>query len=100
LRYVKSVREEFEESMKLLLQRDGELKDTKVKLQETGQVLENKAAELETTKSALEEEVVVRKAYQENEVVLDDVAHGLKKTTEQSLNDLDALFAKLCKSLS
>jgi len=71
-----------------------------VKLQETGEVLENKAAELKTTKSALEEEVVVRKAYQENEVVLDDVAHGLKKTAEQSMSDLDALFAKLCKSSS
>jgi kinesin family member 11 len=95
---LKSVREEFEESMKLLLQKDGELRDTRAELRETDRVLEDKTVELKTTKNALEEEVVVRKTYQENEIILDDVTHGLKKTTEQSLSDLDALFAKLCKS--
>ena len=44
---------------------------------------------------ALEEEVVVRQAYQENETVLDGVATGLKTVAHQSVDDLGRLFGKL-----
>ncbi|TFY82626.1 hypothetical protein EWM64_g1392 [Hericium alpestre] len=94
---LKSVRDEFEESMKLLMTRDGELKETREKLTETEDVLVYKEGELKVVKEALEEEVVVRKAYQENEATLDEVARNLKATTEESLRDLELLFGKLSR---
>ncbi|TFY60095.1 hypothetical protein EVG20_g7553, partial [Dentipellis fragilis] len=94
---LRSVREEFEESMKLLMTRDGELKETQQKLSKTEGVLEYKEGELKATKEALEEEVVVRKAYQESELSLDEVARNLKIVTEESIHDLDSLFGKLSR---
>ncbi|KAG9318495.1 kinesin-domain-containing protein [Chiua virens] len=92
---LKSVREEFEQSMALLMKRDGELRETKGKLKETKGELEVKEGQLKWTKSALEEEVVVRQAYQVNETKLDGVACGLKQTAAQSTDDLNALFDKI-----
>ncbi|THH16360.1 hypothetical protein EW146_g4276 [Bondarzewia mesenterica] len=94
---LKSVREEFEESMKLLLKRDGELKETTEKLLKTESFLQAKQTELTVTKVALEEETEVRRAYQRSEAVLDEVAQGLKKTVEESVSDANALFAKLAR---
>ena len=94
---LKSVREEFEESMKLLLQTDGELKETRGKLSQTEGQLQSKESELEATKGALEDEIVVRKAYQENEVVIDEVARGLKVNVHERIGENDALYAKLGK---
>ena len=39
-------------------------------------------------KEALEEEVVVRQAYQETETHLDDIATQLKKVTSESVEDV------------
>ncbi|KAI0062278.1 kinesin-domain-containing protein [Artomyces pyxidatus] len=94
---LRSVRAEFEESMNLLMKRDGELRETREKLEVTADALEAKEMELKTTKGALEEEVVVRKAYQESEAQLDAVARSLKKTAHESLGDVDALFNKLSR---
>lgn len=96
---LRSVREEFEESMKLLTKRDGELRDTREKLAETAEVLEEKEGQLMETRGVLEEEIVVRKAYQKNEAVLDEVARSLKKSNEDNISDLDAMFAKLSACL-
>ncbi|VDB83014.1 unnamed protein product [Peniophora sp. CBMAI 1063] len=97
---LKATREEFEESMALLTRRDGELKETKEKLETTVGTLEVKERELGKTKEKLEDEVVVRRAYQENEAILDEVARGLKKTVHESVAEVEALHAKLARKTS
>jgi len=95
-RQLKNVHEEYQESMNLLTKRDGELKEAKEELSETICVLTTTSDNLQATKSALEEEVVVRESYQTTEATLDEIARGLKQTTQESLGDLNAVFARLC----
>jgi chromosome segregation ATPase len=92
---MRSVREEFEQSIALLMKKDGELKQTREQLRETAGELEVKVGELKVMKIALEEEAVVRQAYQENEAILNEVAHGLKKTAKENVRDVNGLFEKL-----
>ncbi|KAF9005676.1 P-loop containing nucleoside triphosphate hydrolase protein [Cyathus striatus] len=92
---LRSVREEFEQSIALFMKTDGELKQTQEKLKETKNVLAEKEVELKDTQKVLEEEVVVRKAHQETEVVLDSVASGLKDVAKESLQHVTGLFEKL-----
>ncbi|KAI5122950.1 hypothetical protein M0805_006831 [Coniferiporia weirii] len=92
---MRSVREEFEQSIALLMKTDGELKQTKEKLRSREGELEQKEGELINVKLALEEEVVVRKAHEVSENALDDIAHGLKKVVEESTNDVSGLFNKI-----
>ncbi|KAI6005931.1 P-loop containing nucleoside triphosphate hydrolase protein [Pisolithus albus] len=92
---LRSVREEFEQSMSLLMRRDGELKETKEKLKETEGELEQKEGQLKQVKGALEEEMIVRQAYQVNESRLDGVACGLKQVATECIDDVGALFDKL-----
>lgn len=94
---LRSVREEFEQSIALLMKRDGELKETRDKLKTMEGELVMKDRELRAVKGALEEEVVVRQAYQGNESVLDRVAGGLKKVASDSIGDVGGLFDKLRK---
>lgn len=96
---IKNVREEFEQSLALLMRRDGELKETKDKLQKKETELVVTEGQLRVTKGALEDEVIVRQAYQENEGVLDNVASGLKTVAHQSVDDLGRLFGKLGKRI-
>jgi kinesin family protein 11 len=103
---MRNVREEFEQSIALLMKRDGELRQTKDKLKETEGELIAKVDELEVVKNSLEEEVVVRQAYQATEGILDEVAGGLKKVAKETVNDVGGLLEKLrmcftsCASLS
>jgi kinesin family member 11 len=99
-RQLKNVQEEYRESVNLLTKRDGELKEIKEDLSETIRVLTTMGDELQATKGALEEEVIVRESYQTTEATLDEVARGLKRTAQESLGDLNAMFAKLCTSVS
>ncbi|EIN07350.1 kinesin-domain-containing protein [Punctularia strigosozonata HHB-11173 SS5] len=92
---LRSVREEFEQSMSLLMKREGELKKTQETLEGREKELEVRGRELRKVKGALEEEVVVRKAYQTSETSLDGVATGLRDVAHESLRDLAALFDKL-----
>jgi kinesin family member 11 len=95
---LRSVREEFEQSMALLMKRESDLKKTQETLEVREKDLEVKGRELRRVKGALEEEVVVRKAYQTSETILDGVANGLRDVTQESLKDLSALFDKLGQS--
>jgi kinesin family protein 11 len=92
---LRSVREEFEQSIALLMKTDGELKETKERLKETEGELEVKDSQLKVVKGALEEEIVVRQAYQVNEGKLDGVASGLKQVAAESIDDIGALFEKI-----
>ncbi|KAH7926333.1 kinesin-domain-containing protein [Leucogyrophana mollusca] len=92
---LRSVREEFEQSIALLMKRDGELKETKEKLKETEGELEVKDGQLKAVKGALEEEIVVRQVFQVNEGKLDSIACGLKQVAAETIDDVGALFDKL-----
>jgi kinesin family protein 11 len=92
---LRAVREEFEQSIALLMRTDGELKETKATLQVREEDLQRKGAELEDTKAALEEEVIVRKAHASQEEVLHVIAKDLRKVVLESTNDVAGLFAKL-----
>ncbi|KAG2144941.1 P-loop containing nucleoside triphosphate hydrolase protein [Suillus cothurnatus] len=92
---LRSVREEFEQSIALLMKTDGELKQAKEKLKETEGELAVTEGQLKVAKGALEEEIVVRQAYQVNEEKLDGVALGLKQVAAESIDDIGALFEKL-----
>ncbi|KAF7440518.1 kinesin motor protein cin8 [Pleurotus ostreatus] len=97
---LRAVREEFEQSIALLMRRDEELKKTRAKLHGTEQVLQVKEGELKVVKVALEEEVVVREAFQATEGTLDQVAHGLKDVVQQTVSDVGGLFDKLDRKTS
>jgi kinesin family protein 11 len=97
---MRTVRDEFEQSIALLKKREGELKDTRDQLKEMAQVLDRKQVELELVQGALEEETVVRQAHQETEGRLNDVALGLKTVVRDSVKDVGGLFDKLGESAS
>lgn len=89
------VREEFEQSISLLMKTDKELKTTKERLRSREGELKEKEGELKEVKNAFEEEVIVRKAHAASEDVLDDIAIGLKKVVHESTSDVDGLFGKI-----
>ncbi|KAJ3559108.1 hypothetical protein NM688_g534 [Phlebia brevispora] len=89
------LQEEFSQSVMLLDKSNTELKETKERLQSKEATLELTESQLKVTNQALEEEIVVRKAFQENESALDGVATGLKDVAQQSVQDLGRLFGKL-----
>ncbi|KAH7914713.1 P-loop containing nucleoside triphosphate hydrolase protein [Hygrophoropsis aurantiaca] len=95
---LRSVREEFEQSIGLLMKRDGELKETKEKLKETEVELEAKDGQLKAVKGALEEEIVVRQVFQVNEGKLDSIACGLKQVASETIDDVGALFEKISRT--
>jgi kinesin family protein 11 len=92
---MRAVREEFEQSIALLMRRDGELKVTTERLRETEGELGAMVGELANVRGTLQEEVVVRKAHAETESVLDNLAKGLKHVAKESVGDAGALFEKL-----
>jgi kinesin family member 11 len=92
---LRSVREEYDESIALLKRRETDLKETKERLVESKDVLARTEIELGDVRIALEEETIVRKAHQHTEVVLDGVASGLNKVVKHSLQDVSDLFSKL-----
>ena len=94
---LRNVREEFEQSIALLMKRDKELGATKEKLKETEGTLVVQEGQLKVAQVALEEEVVLRQAYQTSEGVLDGIAGGLKKIAGESIQDASGLFDKLRK---
>jgi kinesin family protein 11 len=92
---LRSVREEFEQSIGLLMKRDGELKETKERLEQTKSTLQQKETHLQQTTKALKDEEVVRKAFQDSEKNLDGVARNLKATLVHSTRDIEGLHAKI-----
>lgn len=96
---LRSVREEFEQSIGLLMKRDGELKETKQRLEQTKSTLQQKESHLQETTKALKDEEIVRQAYQDSEKNLDGVAKNLKATLIHSTRDIEGLHAKIGRSL-
>lgn len=92
---MRNVREEFDQSIALLMKRDGELKETRKRLEDTEGALTETKEQFQLAKVALEEEVVVREAHARTEHVLAGVATGLKTVTKDSVADVGRLFEKL-----
>ncbi|KAJ7632641.1 kinesin 2 [Roridomyces roridus] len=92
---MRTVREEFEQSIALLKKRESELKNTREQLSETEEKLVQNKAELKLVQGAFEEEVVVRQAHEETEGTLNEVAFGLRATVRESIKDVAGLFEKL-----
>ncbi|TFK54864.1 kinesin-domain-containing protein [Heliocybe sulcata] len=92
---MKSVREDFEQSIALLMRTQSDLKETKLKLADTEEELTATSAQLTASKRALEEETVVRKAHERTETSLDEIARGLKSVAAESVRDLGHVFEKL-----
>lgn len=92
---MRSVRDEFEQSIALLMRTDGELKSTKERLRNKEDQLQQKEEELGVVKVALEEEEIVRRAHAGTEDALDNIAKGLKQVVEESTRDVSGLFGKI-----
>lgn len=92
---MKVVREEFEQSIGLLMKRDAELKETRAKLVETQEALEEKKEELSQAVVHLEEEVVVRRAFELSEQSLNTIANDLSRVAHDGEKDVSGLFEKL-----
>ncbi|GJJ12126.1 hypothetical protein Clacol_006367 [Clathrus columnatus] len=94
---MKVVREEFEQTIALLVEREGELAETRNTLQTTQHRLQSTSGQLNRTQQELQEEILIRKAHQETETKLDKIANQLKSTLEQTSSDVEGLFAKLSR---
>ncbi|KAF4615319.1 hypothetical protein D9613_003074 [Agrocybe pediades] len=92
---MRSVRDEYDQSIAVLKRREEELQDTRNKLKKTEETLALKEVDLRNMTDAYEQEVIVRQAHQDTETHLNDVAIGLRNTAEQSLQDLSGVFDKL-----
>lgn len=92
---LRNVREEFEQSMEVLMRKESELGAVKEKLSKREEELKETEGMLRTTQNKLDEEVVIRQAFEANEEVLDEVAGGLKKVVGESLHDVGGLFDKI-----
>lgn len=51
--------------------------------------------ELGNIREKLEDKIMVRRTYQENEAALDEVVRGLEKPVHKSVAEVEALHAKL-----
>ncbi len=92
---LRSVREEFEQCMSLLMSTGEELKATKETLEEREGELATREEELKDTKTALVEEAYVREAHASTEEELDNIAHGLRTVASQSSTDVTGLLEAL-----
>ncbi|KAF9532996.1 P-loop containing nucleoside triphosphate hydrolase protein [Crepidotus variabilis] len=92
---LRGVRDEYDQSIALLKRKDEELFGVRGELQVAGEELERKEGELKEAIERVQEEVVVRAAHQNTEVVLNEVALGLKNAAAQGLKDISSLFEKL-----
>ncbi|KZO96204.1 kinesin-domain-containing protein [Calocera viscosa TUFC12733] len=92
---LKALQTEFKESLALLSKRDGELKDARSQIAQDEADLREKEAELSRLLVSLQEEIAVREAFQAGEARVHGVATELKSTVQESLGDVDGLFAKI-----
>lgn len=92
---LRSVRDEFDQSIARLKIKEQELYATKSQLQQKEEILQQREIEFQRAVTAYNEEVMVCQAHQETEITLNKVALGLKNVAVQGLRDIDALFEKL-----
>ncbi|KAG4305300.1 hypothetical protein PORY_001470 [Pneumocystis oryctolagi] len=92
---LKSVREHFEQNMKLLIQTKKDLEKTSKALEDTENTLNKTELDLINTKQYLNEEIILRKAHQATEWELDIIANELHSTLEKAVIDINNLHEKI-----
>ncbi|CAA7271682.1 unnamed protein product [Cyclocybe aegerita] len=92
---MRAVRDEFDQSIAVLKRREEELKHTRGQLAHTENTLRQREQELQQMATAYEEEVIVRRAYENTEAQLNVVASDLRDVAAQSVQDLGGVFEKL-----
>jgi kinesin family protein 11 len=92
---LRNVRDEFDQSIALLKQREQELSSTKSRLQQKEETLQQREVELQQAVNAYDEEVIICQAHQQTEITLNKVTMGLKDVAAQGLREIEALFEKL-----
>jgi kinesin family protein 11 len=94
-RQCRALREELEAQGGVLVKRTNELTDTKHELDQERQELMSTKGRLEMLRVEVEEEKIVRKAFEHSELALDRIAGGLRDTAKQGVDDIKGLFDKL-----
>ncbi|WWC90417.1 uncharacterized protein L201_005352 [Kwoniella dendrophila CBS 6074] len=90
-------KKEFDEITTRFIATSEELAQVKIAEKQLTDLLEITKIDLEKVKIDLEEETIISNAYQKGEERLDKVAIGLKKTAQESVNDVGGLFDKLAR---
>ena len=96
---LRNVRDEFDQSIALLKQKEQELHSARSQIQQNEKMLNQREAELRQTIDAYDEEVIVCQAHQQTELTLNNVALDLKNVAAQGLLDIERLFEKLGTAL-
>lgn len=94
---MRTLRDEYDQCIALLRQRDEDLVNTRQHLSHSEEQVLQQKSELIHLRRTLEEEIVIRRAHQTTESTLNSVALQLKTVVHQSLKDVEGLFSKLGK---
>ncbi|QRV90691.1 kinesin motor domain protein [Ceratobasidium sp. AG-Ba] len=94
-RQCRALREELEAQGGVLVKRTNELANTRQELDQERQELAGAKHEAEILRNEIEEEKIVRQAFEQNELVLNQIAGGLRDTAKQGIADIKGLFDKL-----
>ncbi|CCJ30567.1 unnamed protein product, partial [Pneumocystis jirovecii] len=92
---LKSIREQFEQNMKLFIQTKKDLEKTSKTLEDTENILRKTEHDLIDTKQHLNEEIIIRKAHQTTEWELDIIANELHATLKKTIVDINNLHEKI-----
>jgi kinesin family protein 11 len=98
-RQCRALREELEAQGAVLVKRTNELATAKDELDQQHQQLLHARQELQKLRVEVEEERVVRQAFERNESTLDRVALGLRDTARAGVIDVKGLFDKIGSSM-
>jgi kinesin family protein 11 len=89
------LREQFENTMRELLDTKSSLEEQTRHLEETKEVLQSTEFNLTKTTNKLEEETILRKAHQKTEKELSVAGNDLLATARSTTSDIDGLRAKI-----
>lgn len=90
-----TLREEHSFNLFRLQKGEAELAETKNELQRVNEILSHTGLELASVKQAVEEEVIVRRAYEASEANLDHKANGLKHIAREGIAHVEGLISKI-----
>lgn len=94
-RQCRALREELEAQGAVLVKRTNELSDVREELDKQQQQLLSSRQEAQKLRAAVEEEKIVRQAFEHNELALDRIAVGLRDTARAGVFDVKGLFDKI-----
>lgn len=96
-RQCRALREELEAQGAVLVKRTSELTNAKEELDRERAQLLRARQEAKALRTEVEEEKIMRQAFEQNELVLDRIAAGLRDTAKKGVADVKGLFEKIGK---